>query len=335
MSSARQLARQAAASAFYASGGFRRATKRRASQGQVCILGLHRVLSEPEIQQSCSEPAIVLKETTFRDFCAFLAAHFEVVSLSALLAGAAACGRAMPRCVITFDDGWEDNYSRALPILRQFGFPATIFLATAMLDSNSTFWVERVRAYAADPERRESLRRRISPRLKKSPQEITVPDVTEHLKHMSSEQRDELIAELIGELPEAGASDRMLSWEQVGRMSQAGVEFAGHSHTHPLLPFESAEKARWELRVSGQKLQEHGTSAPCGFAYPNGSWNEEVRSLVKQAGYTCAATTRPGWFAPADDVYSMRRVLLHEGNVSGPDGGFSASATALTMMGWR
>jgi hypothetical protein len=102
-----------------------------------------------------------------------------------------------------------------------------------------------------------------------------------------------------------------------------------------LLPFEPGEKVQRELAISMQELQEHGTAAGCGFAYPNGSWNKAVRDQVRQAGYSCAVTTQPGWFLPQQDAYSMRRILLHEGSVTGPDGRFSPAIAALTLMGWR
>jgi peptidoglycan/xylan/chitin deacetylase (PgdA/CDA1 family) len=320
---------------LYVSGGFQRILQRRAKRGEVCVLGLHRILTESQVEQSYSEPAIVLKQATFEAFCEFVAEHFDVVPLQSVLRDLAERGSAKPRCVITFDDGWADNYSTALPVLQRFQFPVTIFLATAMMDSDSTFWVERVRAYAADPGSWRELRAGICERIGKSEQEVALSDVTEYFKRMSSERRDEVIAELIGDLPQAGASDRMLSWQQVSEMSRAGVVFESHTDTHPLLPYEPLERIRLELRLAQQKLREHGAPAPCGFAYPNGSWNDAVRSLVRETGYTCAVTTQAGWFAPGQDVYSMRRVLLHEGNVTGADGRFSPPAAGLTLMGWR
>ncbi len=335
MSSARQKAKHVVASAFYASGGFRRILQRRARQKRVCVLGLHRILTEEDIERSYSEPAIILKRSTFAELCVFLAEYFEVVPLASVLNGDGGQIAAKPRCVLTFDDGWRTDFSRALPVLQQFAFPATIFLATAMMDSRSTFWVERVRAYASDSGNWSGLRERMSGRLGKASKDVELRDVTEYLKHRSSEQRDQIIAEVIGELPEAGARDQMLTWKQVSEMARAGVEFGGHTHTHPLLPYEAAEKASSELQVSKQKLQEHGAGAEFGFAYPNGSWNDSVRRQVREAGYTCAATTQVGWFAPGDDVYSMQRILLHEGSVTAPDGRFSPQAAGLTLMGWR
>ena len=69
------------------------------------------------------------------------------------------------------------------------------------------------------------------------------------------------------------------------------------------------------------------------FAYPNGNWDERVRQLVKEAGYERAFTTRPGWYDQRQDPYTIRRILLHEGNVTDRDGRFSPAMLSLTLAG--
>ncbi|MGE0405060.1 MAG: polysaccharide deacetylase family protein [Candidatus Korobacteraceae bacterium] len=335
MPSPRQIARMAVASAFYASGGFEAILKRQAESGAVCILGLHRVLTEEEMRESHSEPAIILRKDVFAELCKFLQRHFEVVTLASVLAGDATISKSKPRCVLTFDDGWRDNYSNALPVLREFGFVATIFLATAMMDSESTFWVERVRSCASDEARWRRLREHVAMQTGKPAEQLAPRDVTEHLKRMSTRQREQIIIETIGTLPPPSSSDHMLKWEQVMAMSRDGMDFGSHTDTHPLLPYETPQSVDEELRVSRQKLEARLISGSGGFAYPNGSWNDKNRHQVRDAGYTCAVTTQAGWFRPGDDAFCMPRILLHDGSVTGPNDCFSPAAAAFSLTGWR
>src|SRR5258706_16383338 len=45
---------------------------------------------------------------------------------------------------ITFDDGYEDNYLNAFPVLERYGLPATIFLPTGGVDSRQPLWFEQL-----------------------------------------------------------------------------------------------------------------------------------------------------------------------------------------------
>jgi peptidoglycan/xylan/chitin deacetylase (PgdA/CDA1 family) len=69
-----------------------------------------------------------------------LAAGYEAWPLRKALVHAG-CGRPVPRnaFVVTFDDGYESVYRWAWPILKRLDVPATVFLATAYLDSQVPF----------------------------------------------------------------------------------------------------------------------------------------------------------------------------------------------------
>jgi peptidoglycan/xylan/chitin deacetylase (PgdA/CDA1 family) len=59
---------------------------------------------------------------------AYLAEHRRVVALADLVEESSTPGR--PRVAITFDDGYRSAFELAVPVLREFGFPATFFVPT-------------------------------------------------------------------------------------------------------------------------------------------------------------------------------------------------------------
>lgn len=112
---------------------------RRKLAGQATIVLFHRVddrLAGNPISRTVAE---------FRAFCAFFKDHFEVISLSELIARQADRRDISRTLVITFDDGYLDNYTNAAPILREFGLPATFFIATGFIGTELVpYWDEQL-----------------------------------------------------------------------------------------------------------------------------------------------------------------------------------------------
>jgi peptidoglycan/xylan/chitin deacetylase (PgdA/CDA1 family) len=119
-----------------------------AEAGQVAIFGYHRVV--PGIEQAEREAVygLVTSSETFRRHLQLVRERYEVLSLSeaaAVLRGERQTARAA--AVVTFDDGYRDVYDHALPGLKEFGIPATVFVSTSyigsgqILDHDRLYWL--------------------------------------------------------------------------------------------------------------------------------------------------------------------------------------------------
>lgn len=309
---------------------------------QACILGFHRVLSEEDFSRSNSLPGMLMKEATFARLLEFIKTRSSVLSIGEM----ERASRHRPCYVVTFDDGWEDNYTTAFRWIKKYSVPVTIFLAAGFMGGENGFWVERLSSAWKSPPGRERLQKRVpvagydgrhpaglhpGDYPQPAPSPASLECLIDHLKHMPSGERDCILQDI---LPANGGSsvDRMLSWDQVREMSRAGVEFGAHTVTHPLLPFEDDATLEHELHdaklIIEQKLQKRVRA----FAYPNGDWNAGIRKRVAAAGYDCAFTTEPGWRRPGQDPYTIHRILVHEGNVTGHTGKFSPAMFTLTTV---
>ncbi len=337
----RRFLRFAVADLLHYSGAFglwRFLRQRVLHKKEICVLGFHRVLTKVEQSRSNSQDGMVLNDVTFVKLLEYLQRRFHVVSFETFSRAAAAeAGKSKPWCLLTFDDGWRDTYTTAYPCLRKFGMPVTIFLTTGAIEGREGFWVERLRRAWRVPSSHAQVKSVLSRVAVENKDRVAeLEDIVEWLKHMPAEKRRLLLERLLPaeNSGDADEADSMLTWNQVIEMSRDGVEIGAHTVSHPLLSYEKDTTVEHELRISKQILEEKLGKKVRALAYPNGAWDERVRRWVEKVGYECAFTTRPGWHHWGEDRYIIRRILLHEGNVTGRNGQFSPAMFSLALAGW-
>lgn len=245
-----------------------------------------------------------------------IARYHRVVTLTQLVDHLAG-GSAEPVLAITFDDGYRDNFENALPALRRHGLPATIFLTTGSLDSGEPLWFERLaRAIQTTPQAFLDIELH-SPRrmwLRSQEERIRVnKELFAALRQMPGDERHSSLTRILRQLnvPDAGPrTNTMLAWDQVRLMKQHGIEFGGHTVTHPYLSRLSTEQVAWEVSECKRRIEAELQSEVIHFAYPNGrreDFTSYSKTMLREAGYQTAVTTIWGVNDAATDRMELRR----------------------------
>lgn len=299
------------------------------------VLMYHRVLTSDERTRTGSHDAIVVDSATFDHHMRLLKRRFRVLSL-AEFADRFESGEPFPNssCLITFDDGWHDNLTNALPVLQKYGLPAVVFLPVSFIGTARMFWPEAlttvllaaIRTVRERPERRARLALLLDPFGLTGVLDLPDPDprpatvlAVRRAPARPRRDREALIAALSGELglsPDrvhAGASvDRFVDWAQVEAMSRSGVAFGGHGMDHHLLTQVPADVVKSEIHECRDALAARSITALPTFSYPNGYWTPQVRQEVEAAGYRLAFVTKRGFVSSQDDPLTIRRLNVHE-----------------------
>lgn len=181
--------------------------------------------------------------------------------------------------IITFDDGFDDNYHYAYPILKQLGIPATFFLTTDYIGSNKSYWFDWVVFLL------KKLNVTLLLKTSDGKQSFILEPVNAlkqqrplfgFLKSVSDAERKNLIQQLeqaasINHNPELSIESRAMNWDQAREMSADNLfSFGSHSQSHPALNQLSRETLIAELQLSKQ-LIETELGKPCEtLAYPFG-----------------------------------------------------------------
>jgi len=238
----------------------------------------------------------------------FLKENFQVVPLSRY-ADSLRGGPPLPEpcAVVTFDDGYTNNYSLAFPLLKKYALPATVYLAADFVTQGQTLWVDRL-AWAFENTQAAPLEKILSYLKTKN-----------RLKSLPDEEReslaDKICAELLGPRPpETPPLFAPLSRQQAREMAGSGlVEFGSHGCRHAILTNVTLEQARQEI-VSSKRIIEDFCGRPvASFSYPNGDFNAEIARMTAEAGYSSAVAGGLRLNAPdRTDPYAIARLALAE-----------------------
>jgi peptidoglycan/xylan/chitin deacetylase (PgdA/CDA1 family) len=245
-----------------------------------------------------------------------VARYHRVVTLTQLVDHLAST-RPEPVLAITFDDGYGDNFHNAFPILQRYRLPATIFLTTGSLDSGEPLWFE-VLAGAIKSTTREFLDLELQ-----SPGRVWLRNDEERLKanknlftmlrQMRADERHRCLEKILRQLDSPNAALRkqmMLAWDDVRLMKNHGIDFGGHTVTHPYLSRLPADQVAWEVSECKRRIETELQSDVVHFAYPNGR-NEDFtagsKTVLRDAGYRTAVTTIWGLNYATTDRMELRR----------------------------
>jgi peptidoglycan/xylan/chitin deacetylase (PgdA/CDA1 family) len=223
---------------------------------------------------------------------------------------------------VTFDDGYADNLEEALPVLEEFGVPATVFVSTNGIDSSREFWWDELEALLLGPHRLpEELSCRIGDKRFHASLAHDEASAMDPPAHSEWSVRDgeppptprhgayvDLLAAFRNLEAEAraGALDALHAWAErvpVARgthrpLTSGGlrelaasdhIEIGAHSMSHPALSGISP-KQRW-TEIAGSRRELEALVGPIRhFAYPFGDWRGSKR-LVRRAGFASACVT--------------------------------------------
>ena len=310
--------------------------KRSAKSELLTLLAYHRVCDFDPTGYLFDEGISSASPEEFDRQMRFVKQNFDVMSFKDLKE---CLGQgSLPRrpLIVTFDDGYRDNYQYAYPVLRRHNLSATICLTTGYIGLSEPFWWEKVaywiktcsgkqlslgtqsmRTFPLNTDRRKVIR--VVQRMLKSADEIG------HQQLMAQ------LLEQAGSLVDGSQPVAVLSWNEVREMLAGGIEFGSHSVSHLNLAAVTPTRLREEIFASKACLEKELNTPVLSIAYPIGdraTYNAAVQDMARQAGYGFGISYVQGVNALASfDRYEIKRVHVDR------DTDMSLFRTMLTFPG--
>lgn len=277
--------------------------------GRLSILIFHRVLARQDPVLTWDLDALGFERTV-----SWLKEWFNVLPLDQAISRLNDNSLPPRAAAITFDDGYADNFTVAMPILRASSLTATFFIATGYLNGGR-MWNDTIV---------EAVRHCKKAKLDLSKEDLGVYELgsvgairqaihgilgdVKYRDRLERQKAADYVAEVTGaKLP----SDLMLTTEQVREMRRAGMSIGAHTVSHPILARLDPAEAKAEVAESKQFLESLLQERVAIFAYPNGKPNVDYRAadaeMIRSLGFDAALTTAWGVADAASDLMQLPR----------------------------
>ena len=285
-------------------------------RNRLLILMYHSVTPIPYIfPEWC-----ILEHRMFEKQLLYLKANFELLPLTEAVEKCLSGQLNRQTAVITFDDGYQNNFDIAFPTLLALKIPATIFLTTSFINTEDTLWFGRLNIALAKYKNSKMFWKGkrfdlSSPKMKS----YTSKYLQNYLKKYAPEDLKEEVKgllKILGEHPahpvEKISPFRILDSTSIMKMAHSGlISFGAHTHHHTILS-NLSKKRQMEQIFKSLELVSEITGQPCRiFAYPNGrrqDFTEETIRLLKNSGVNFAFTTIYGHNYPNTSPMVQKRI---------------------------
>jgi peptidoglycan/xylan/chitin deacetylase (PgdA/CDA1 family) len=237
-------------------------------------------------------------------------------------------GKRLPKnpAVITFDDGYKNNYTVALPILEKYSVPATIFVSSGYIGTNKILPLDKAYLFITALKGSKPLtfpEVGLGPLLFYTNEDIanSVDATIKCLKNFPVKKQENILNTLEGFLPNNIYSNNdiledflLLSWSEIKNLLDTGLISVGaHTVTHDILTNLTPLEAARQIDDSKSFIQENTKGKVTLFAYPNGTeadYNIDHISHLKASGFMCSVTTTPVFNNADCNLFKMGRFSI-------------------------
>lgn len=210
--------------------------------------------------------------------------------------------------MITFDDGYRDNYELAFPVLQSADLPGVFFITTGFLDDERLGWWDEVSWMVRSSsctaiDATDWCGERIE--IDRPDGVLAIQKLVRIIYGLDAERTDEFLTFLAedtnsGRAPKSLSHDLWMTWDNVREMRSGGMSIGAHTVTHPVLATRTAEQQSFEICESKLRIEQELGEPVTALSYPVGrrnSFNEATRTALTHHGIEWAFSYYGGFLS--------------------------------------
>jgi len=310
---------------------------------RVTIITYHRITDGKSDEIEASLPFLFTSQGIFEKQLLFMKKRYKIIRTKDLNELRTNAKYPWNCLIITFDDGYEDNFRNAYKTLTKMGLPATFFITVDKIGQKNVepFWWDRLYYYlkGIQKQKNKGFSEDIKTDLLRLYNEFK-NNASDLFARMNKEETGKVQKLLERIERECAINDeklfrenRMLKWEHISEMSQ-NHDFGSHTCSHGNLLQLSDDQKYHEIVESKRIIEEFLNKKVMGFSSPAGHMNREIEGFVEKGGYEFAVTAGEPGINRMTNRYHMKRINIWEGTSLSLNGKFARGYFSFKMMGF-
>jgi peptidoglycan/xylan/chitin deacetylase (PgdA/CDA1 family) len=295
----------------------RRLRRASGAPGAWTVLMYHRVIDDPR-----TDPfglGMCVTRDRFEHQVQYLKSRFQILTVGEAVQRLRS-GEALPQRAlsITFDDGYRDNLTLALPVMKRWAVPFSVYVPTNGMDEGQPLWWDRVISAIAGTRRTQLdladvglAQRSELVNLDGLNADVQVEAVLNRLWSLGKSACDrsvERIEQVLEPVAQSHLAAPRLTRKEVLQLHREGVEIGAHSASHPNLALADEALIQDELQNSRTVLEDLLQVPVTGLAYPGGRVGIAAKRLAEELGFAYALGTESGLNLPRYELMELRRI---------------------------
>ena len=227
------------------------------------------------------------------------------------------------KCIITFDDGFENNYNVAAPILDDLNIPATFYFSTDFIENNTMSWIDKIEYCIENTSEKEIkvpwLQKKISIKnkdkkikflefLRKKIKKDLKFNYDNFVSYIFDATKIKKIQSLNSEI------DKKISWAQVNKLkSNKLFTIGGHSHEHLSFGTLSNNELKKQVDTSFGLFSKRISHRLKHYSYPEGQkidYNKRIINYLKSKKIICCPSAINGFNNKKTSLFDLKRIPI-------------------------
>jgi len=291
---------------------------------KLTVLAYHRIADIDKASYQFDDELISASINDFEFQVKYINKHYNPISMEQLINHINDRAELPTRpLLITFDDGFDDNFHAAFPILKKHNVPATIFISTGFIEAIDTIWFDQLTALILAMNEQsiylDELNKTYQLKNDKRSRYGAVAEILYDIKRIPDKDRLALITRLNDEFSLLKnkinyQQSKMLTWDQIREMNKSVISFGSHTVNHPILTRLDEKSLNAELLESKSTIELELNTEILSISYPDGNSEafsshiiERVKDAKYDVGFSYIAGINP---IPLKNHFSIKRLHI-------------------------